>query len=555
MPQNRPQALAVPARQPVSAHLIPDGNAAVWSAVAGRLAPRATAIAWTIFGLYAVLSVLTRFTYGTSVMDEGFLLTYPWLMNHGMLPYRDFWSGYPPGEYTVLALLYHAVGESQWVERAAGSAVIVATTLLANRMLTGSWSRFSLIGAPTAAGLLFWSGIEPSGIVLCIPCLLAGLWFTRRPPLAVVCFLLGATFRWEAGVVGLVALGAYASLLSIQARKLCLRPFLTGCVLLFVLLAAGALFLQWITGGQALGQFVVFQLTNGQAGRTLPLFPPIYYAWLLPAAIPVLMGPPIMALAAWFRGSSFLAATNLALIPNVLDFVHRADTPHLAFVAAVAVPWLLYSLLNLPPPRSIHDASTTLDVPPRLSRRGRFATAAVLLMGLCIGAATFVQVINNDVMTLEAVHGMPYVVRDGPRTMVPSSGVEARDTQIIATFLRRHAPPAEPIFVGLTDSRHSMFSPTVLYYLLGHAPCGRYLEYEPGLEDTAPIQRQIIASLAHCPWVVLRKGAFWYEPNSSQRIGSNLLNLYLRRHYRTVVDTATYQVCRRCSGTRGCGDR
>jgi len=527
-----------------------------WSALTGQLPVPLTVLAWIALILFFALVFLARLAGGTLMLDEGILLTYPWLMNHGFLPYRDFWGGYPPGAYAVLALVFRIFGESQVIERATGAVFWVAIILLVNRMLTGSWFRFSLLGAPSVAALLFFGGSQPFALTMSVPCLLAGLWFVRRPPLAALCFLIAAMFRWEAGVVGLIALGLYALLLSLNARRLCLRAFLTGSVLLLLALALGAALLQAMSGGRAIGQFVVFQIGVGQAARTLALVPPGYGVKLLPLALLVLLGPPIMALVAWLRRSPLLVATNIALMGDALQFLHRADSFHLSFVAVVIVPWLLYSLAELFAPPRRQEARRAAGVRSGRTRWDVWAGAMVLVIGLYLGGYISLRFAYGAARTVRslAVHGNPNTVHLGSRSIQANYPIEAQDTAALARYLTRHAAPRERIFVALTDNRRTMDNSTALYFVLDRRPCSDYVEFEPGLESARGVQRQIVGSLAQCRWIVLWKHGWAYEPNTSHNFGSSLLNVYLQQHYRTVLDNATYQLRRQCSAAgSNCG--
>lgn len=528
----------------------------VWSALTGRLPVSLTIVAWSALVLFFALVFIARLAGGTMIFDEGILLTYPWVMNHGLLPYRDFWAGYPPGGYAVLAFLFRILGESQVIERVIGGLFWVGIILLVNRMLTGSWFRFSLIGTPTVATLLFFGGSQPFALTMSVPFLLAGLWWVRRPPLAALFFLIGAMFRWEVGVIGLIALGIYGVILSLHARRLCLRVFLTGSILLLVALALSVAVLQALTGEHAIDQFVVYQIVTGQAARTLALVPPKYGVMPLPLAMLVLLGPPIMALVAWLRRSPVLVATNVALMGDALQFLHRADALHLAFVAVVIVPWLLYSLAELFAPLRQHEARLAAAARSVSTRWNPVAGAIVLLMGLYIGGYIALRFAYGAARTDRslAMQGVPNTVHLGSRTIQANDPIEAQDTAALASYLTRHAAPRDRIFAALIDNRRTMANSTVLYFVLDRRPCSKYLEFEPGLESASGVQRQIIGSLSQCRWIVLWKHGWQYEPNTSHNFGSNRLNVYLQQHYRTVLNNSTYQLRRRCTGAgSNCG--
>jgi len=101
-------------------------------------------------------------TWGTAKMivapvliyDEGIVLTDASLILSGSIPYRDFYTNYPPGIFLALAGLWKAFGVSLLLERWLGALMHLAIALLAGRLAGRILSRpFSWL----AAGLvLMW---------------------------------------------------------------------------------------------------------------------------------------------------------------------------------------------------------------------------------------------------------------------------------------------------------------------------------------------------------------------------------------------------------------
>ena len=63
--------------------------------------------------VYLFLSI--RQPYGS--YDEGLTLYGAKLVSTGSVPYRDFWTLYPPGQFLNIALLFKMFGISAFVER------------------------------------------------------------------------------------------------------------------------------------------------------------------------------------------------------------------------------------------------------------------------------------------------------------------------------------------------------------------------------------------------------------------------------------------------------
>src|SRR5918912_1540310 len=69
-----------------------------------------------------------------SAQDEGQLLTYPWLIAQGSVPYRDIWMSYPPAVFMVLALLFKLGWSGLLLERGLGIVAALFFVLVANRI-------------------------------------------------------------------------------------------------------------------------------------------------------------------------------------------------------------------------------------------------------------------------------------------------------------------------------------------------------------------------------------------------------------------------------------
>src|SRR5438105_15698246 len=89
------------------------------------------AVAWA-----AVLTVATVHMMGDAInrYDEGLLLTNAHLILRGQVPYRDFYSNYPPGIFLIIAALWKVFGVRAIVVRLLGLAIHLAIALLAARL-------------------------------------------------------------------------------------------------------------------------------------------------------------------------------------------------------------------------------------------------------------------------------------------------------------------------------------------------------------------------------------------------------------------------------------
>ena len=108
-----------------------------------------------------------------------------------------------------------------------------------------------------------------------------------------------------------------------------------------------------------------------------------------------------------------------------------------------------------------------------------------------------------------------------------------------ADFLRTNAPAGTAVYSGCTSHRHTWANELDLYFLSDRVGGTKYLQFDPGLQDTERIQRRIAADLDanHVRAVVLADCVRVPEDNASGREGSGYLDAWLRDHF-TVAQTA-----------------
>ena len=60
----------------------------------------------------ALVAMIHRFGDRVLIYDEGLLLTNAFLVGDGAIPFRDFYSVYPPGIYYLIATVWKVIGTS-----------------------------------------------------------------------------------------------------------------------------------------------------------------------------------------------------------------------------------------------------------------------------------------------------------------------------------------------------------------------------------------------------------------------------------------------------------
>ena len=97
----------------------------------------------------------------------------------------------------------------------------------------------------------------------------------------------------------------------------------------------------------------------------------------------------------------------------------------------------------------------------------------------------------------------------------------------------------------MTSDTSPVFDPKgrYLYFLSDRVGGTKYLQFDPGLQDTERIQRRIASDLDanHVRAVVLADCARVPEANASGREGSRYLDAWLRDHFTVAQSAPGYQ--------------
>ena len=116
-------------------------------------------------------------------------------------------------------------------------------------------------------------------------------------------------------------------------------------------------------------------------------------------------------------------------------------------------------------------------------------------------------------------------------------------------FLQAHTRPGDYIYMGLGRHHKIFINDVTLYFLAKLRSATKWAQFDPGLQTSAPIQREMIGELARTPprYVVLESQ--WddvEEPNASgESSGIALLDDYIRQNFRLVATFGTITVLER----------
>jgi hypothetical protein len=220
--------------------------------------------------------------------------------------------------------------------------------------------------------------------------------------------------------------------------------------------------------------------------------------------------------------SGLVALTALA-IACVPQLVQRGDPTHVLYAI---VPALLL-------------ASVWIE---RVLRTQ--TTRAAKVLGA--GSLTFVIILSQNELLASpfAAAKRSSVVLGGPfgQTFAETDS-DAVERRAAVAFLRTHSKPSEKVFSGCTTNRRSQTVALDLYFLADRRGGTKWLQYDPGLQDTEEYQRRIINDLnqSRVNAIVLSPCPYVPEKNESAKLGSTLLDRWFAKEFRVVGGSNGYR--------------
>jgi hypothetical protein len=467
--------------------------------------------------------------------DEGLLLVNARLIGRGLVPHRDFYTQYPPGIYLLIAAIWWLGGISPLAVRLSSSAAHLIVALLAGRLVGRAIGRrMSLLTAgltlcwltPLDPVAYAWTAALATALVSFELVLRSGdgggVWAEVACGLA---FVAVSCFRHDLFTY-LCATGAVAALA--LGRRPRLLPFVLGGAV--PALAVWGPLVARAGWRVVLQDLVIDQERFVRPARDLPLPTP----WTACGSLAECFGDPllgavVLGLAAPVLGLVVLAgarrlglvdrrpvvlltALAVAVLPQMLG---RTDVPHAVFGVTPAV-------------------GLTALVAEALAARWRWGGA------LSLGAAAIL--LAPLVPSLgDALHAVPRVPSGPP----PFYGMPADvDRRRVVAFVRAGTAADEPIFVGNVQHQRMIFNEVDLYFFADRPGATRYMQFDPGIETRAEVQRAMIHDLdeRRTRLLVLVACCWHEEPNESRFPGSDELDRYIRDRYLVVARFGRYWV-------------
>jgi hypothetical protein len=487
-----------------------------------------------------------------------------WRMVHGAVPYRDFWTMYAPGSFTVLAGFFAVFGRELIVSRLLGmltaAAAVAVHYRLARRLVhpraawlpsvifaatffgTGYYASFSSYAPAILAILLAidrlatWAG-EPARARHLVS---AGLWLG----IAAVFKHDVAGYAFAAAAVGILwALPAEPVIVRLRSVfTVGATAALAVAVPLSMLVALGA-------GRDLLRDLVVFPLTDFRYVRPerFPLVPR-----LRPGLIPMakelvvwsLCNLPTIAVAVglpgiWRRRIGLTSAQRLTLAVMLAAFpcywlaAHVQLNTHAITLAGIGA---IVAAAGLAP---AHRKTRWRSVGT--------AAAAVVTAGWCgvVCLQPAYETLRRAAAGTEPI-GVPGLFG------IAATPVDAAWMRELATEMAKADPRAALMVLGNRNDV-LVFADTTPYWLSERLPATRYHELHPAVTDTEPVQREMLAGLTGQPLpVVVREHRF--DPATLERVksqfllnvpvGATLIDTWVREHYTPGPRFGRYELMR-----------
>ena len=490
--------------------------------------------------LISVVCHLPVLNMPLNVYDEGIILAGADRILQGQVPYRDFWSMYPPGQFYTLALLFKLFGPSVLVERIYG--IIVRSLLAMSGFLVTKKLGFSYGAAIVgwAMALLWtvstWFPACPIYMALLVIYASIALFLhylgkreARWLLWSGLTIALSATFRHDLG--GMAAVVMLVALLMIKLTRTegSWRPMVTylGGGLSFGLPVA-LCFAVTVGIGPIWDQLIATPADVMPRFRWIP-YPPYSFETLAFYLFPIVLGVGflvslILILKSKRRdtpayGLFVLSLTGILFLNQVRV---RSDEIHL-FPAAIAGIVLLPGLVSL-----------LLSLSPKATKIVAFALV-VVASALFVGRASdwIESFAERRFVTLE-------------RSTVARAGFATMDQDLadVIAFIQGNTAEDEAIYVGVKNHDQFLINDTIIPFLADRPYATRYHELHPGVTTTADVQKEIIQELENVParLIVLRPG-YWVEPNeTSIDAGIDLLDRYIAENYRLVHQVGDYEL-------------
>jgi hypothetical protein len=482
----------------------------------------------------------------------------------GGIPYRDFWTMYAPGSFTVLAGAFWLFGRELIVSNILGLLTAAASVAACCRVTQRVAPPFAALAAALLYAVAFLSTPYHNGFTSFPPAsLLSWLavaslagYIRRRSPrrLIAIGLYLGFAMLFKHDVAGYACLAAASAILAAPGAPIATRiRAVAGVASIVAVIAACAVAVIWALGAwpDMVRDLIVFPLTDFRYVRPehIPLFPPFG-----PFGIDLLRG--------WF----YWALVNLPLYAAVLGVIrlwtarHRIQPERVAIVTFAAVNFaLVWNAAHVQ--LNTHIVSMT-GLGALLCVAGVFArpierhrTRPLLIAGGAL-AAIWIAVMLAEPgakFAISASKGRTWVGLPHLRgiTAAPDDVVWMRE---LAAAIEAADRPDTPLLMLANRNDVVVHAEGFPYWLSDRAYVTRHHELHPGITDTLTGQREMLEDIGRVPPpVVVREYRFNDATLETMKqdflrhvaVGAPLLDDWIARNYGRGRMYGRYELLRR----------
>jgi hypothetical protein len=541
-----------------------------------------TALATTLVFALSFLVLALSMAPEVNPIDEGLVLTGSMSVAAGDIPHRDFYALYGPGQFYVVAGLFDLFGQAVLVERLYD--LVVKALLVSFVYLVSLHLMRTMYAALASAFCVLWiadAGNFPAyPIWPCLLLILASIWIAlplfdgaysvTRLVLIGLCVGAVALFRYDMGILALAVYSAAFALFGLlerqplgsRARRLgaLLAPFWGAAGLVLIVSAS-----VYVTYG--IVQDFKFQVIT---------YPSAYYMEMRGLPFPMISRHNLREIIIYFP---IVILVGL-LILNVAKFRQfnlyqgrRQEIWIAILIASFAAGLYFKGVVRV---SVIHMMSSII---PSFILLGWVVDRLMSRQRLFAHGALAVPVVNAVIFavvpSISAVRGVGRMVRDNLKEAIeaqrspisnskethdercdPEKGLaRARcfvlpDPELAAIrYVVAHSEPDQPILVANGINDKTFANNMAFYFLAGRQPATKWAEFDPGLQNSEPIQADMVGELGrHQPPLVILDTEWddFNEPNGSvKHSGVSMLDDYIHRQYQEVTRFDPYIVLQR----------
>ena len=503
--------------------------------------------------------------FNISVYDESLSLYGALRVFHGQLPYRDFWTMYPPGEFYALALAFRLFGVLAIWDRAifiaANALTAIAILYILSRITGRPWlSRFATFAT------LLWLSARPSYafpiypsltfILIATACMLRRWRDGNTRPVLWAGAALGvsAVFRHDLALYALISLSLASIIHQLdfprpRREHVWTDPLRLSLAALLIVSPVLILLLIRVPSHDLYYDLLYVPGVIYPKVRSLP-FPnlaQILHGFRHPYALNPPMQGDIEYNIVWLPPLVVLASLIMLLENRRHRTLPAWTATNLVCLTLLTALLFLKGFVRVSPLHMVPGIVPALILlaclVARLPAMGAAAGASVLFAAAwalpCLFATTHhdyfvfrqnlrsVRGTEPDHHFAEACH-RPEDLSRARCLFLP------RDEQQAILFLQSQTKPQEPIFVGVPRYDILHLSDIEIYFFSKREAGTRWYDLHPGVETTAPIQTEMIRELEHnrVRFIVRDNLIYPDEPNQSRfSSGVNLLGDYISANY------------------------